>query len=186
MTIKILWIIAFLLAAAFSFEHLQEAYTRNMTLLDIGQKELSGIQPSPDTKNKLAPLSEKDCRLFWQIAILHKGIEQTEQRKDNFRNLLLCSPEFIKLVVVFTKNDLSFAQQAVTVYPDKAEAWLWLGSIQEKQYPSEAVASFQKSLSFDPNNGITWCSVARLYEGEAKWQEALMHLLNVVGTTILE
>jgi tetratricopeptide (TPR) repeat protein len=59
-------------------------------------------------------------------------------------------------------------RQTVNFVPDHAEAWALLGSNQERnpRWRRDAAESFQKALSFDPNNVEVMISLGDLYKSE--------------------
>ena len=78
----------------------------------------------------------------------------------------------VNLVELFSKEDINLAQQSVIIYPGNPNPWFWMARIQEKTSLSVAIQSYQKGLSFDPGNGLSWCSLAALNEREGKIQQA--------------
>ena len=82
---RILWIIALILAAAFSISNLQHSQNRNLIMLEIGRNELGGIRTSNEIRKGLQSLSDDHCRLSWQLALTYNVSDQTMEREDAFK-----------------------------------------------------------------------------------------------------
>lgn len=62
-------------------------------------------------------------------------------------------------------------QKAIRIYPQYAEAWYQLGTIQERSKPSQARTSFSKAVAADSKFALPYEHLALLAAQAEKWQE---------------
>ena len=86
-------------------------------MLEVGRNELRGTRTSNEIRKGLQSISEEYCRLSWQLALTLNDPDQTMEREEAFQYFLTCSPESVKLVELFAKEDIRLAQQSVIIYP---------------------------------------------------------------------
>ena len=97
----------------------------------------------------------KVCRQQWQQALAH-----SDERLPALRSL--------------APHDSDLAQQAVTLYPERGEAYFWLGDAYleggEKQ---QAANAFDQGLALDPSDGLTWRKMGDLYRDDGDLEAAV-------------
>ena len=99
-----------------------------------------------------------------------RGSEATIQQRMTQR--MIAEQNFIKAKDLAIRDDyygaIVLLKQTVNFVPDHAEAWVLLGSCQERnpRWRREAAESFQKALSIDPNNTDALISLGDLYRAE--------------------
>jgi hypothetical protein len=93
---------------------------------------------------------------------LQKRVTQRSIAEQNFNRAreLSAAGDYYGAIVLL--------KQAVDFAPDHADAWLLLGSCQERnpKWRREAAESFQRALSLDPNKVDALISLGDLYKGE--------------------
>jgi len=99
-----------------------------------------------------------------------RGSEATIQQRMTQR--MIAEQNFIKAKDLAIRGDyygaIVLLKQTVNFVPDHAEAWVLLGSCQERnpRWRRDAAESFQKALSIDPNNTDALISLGDLYRAE--------------------
>ena len=116
------------------------------------------------------PAAGSTCGQLWLDAISdhHAGLEPT---LSNWRAIMQCDATYINLVQTIYPRDHAIAAQAVDLYPYSARVWLWLGVTELS--PVEAMQSFQKTVSLEPDNGLAWCYLGGTYEAASKLTDAV-------------
>lgn len=99
-----------------------------------------------------------------------RGSEATIQQR--MTQQMIAEQNFLKAKELAIHGDyygaIVLLKQTVNFVPDHAEAWVLLGSCQERnpRWRREAAESFQKALAVDPNNTDALISLGDLYRAE--------------------
>lgn len=137
---------------------LNSALQRNranlITLQGLRANDPAALQAAA---NALRPLQARGlCRVSWKLSIVYAALGDLEQRDLARQEALRCSADYIQLSRVMDPQNRPLAEFAVQAYPDRADAWFWMGAIKLKDSPEESIHAFWQGIKLQPDNENAW------------------------------
>jgi hypothetical protein len=120
----------------------------------------------------VAVLKEAGRRASYDKLIQRKGDHTEATINQRLQQQSIAEQNLAKAKELITHSDyygaIVLLKQCVNFAPEKSEAWMLLGSCQERnpKWRRDAAESFQKALSIDPNNVEAMVSLGDLYRSE--------------------
>ncbi|NIR63768.1 MAG: hypothetical protein GWO10_08350, partial [candidate division Zixibacteria bacterium] len=65
------------------------------------------------------------------------------------------------------------ASRAAELYPEQSISWFWLGELANTG-PDRFLAAFyfERSMLLNPSDGLAWCRLGRIYEGQEMFEDS--------------
>ncbi len=101
---------------------------------------------------------EESCRARWLAGLAYHALGDAERRDISWQQFLACEPSGTPFVEKYLPEDRAWAQWAVNLLPDRAEPWLWLARLAERDDPALAAEAYRRGLEIRPYDGMLWQS----------------------------
>ncbi len=147
---------------------------RNLAFLEALKVALRQPCDYPQAVAVLKPLARNDCRVNWQLILLAYDSNDHAEIEADWKQLLGCTPEAIDWLFQMFPERTDMASAAAELYPNEPQAWFWLGE-QANQTGDQLVAIqyFSETVRLQPSDGLGWCRLGYLYEGQEMFQAAI-------------
>ena len=100
----------------------------------------------------------------WLIAAADQCRGSTDSSQKQWQQALAQSDERLPALRSMVPHDIDLAKYAVTLYPERSEAYFWLGDAYLKAGEKQQAANaFEQGLALDPTDGLTWRQLGDLY-----------------------
>lgn len=110
----------------------------------------------------------------WGLGLLAYVEGDRSVARAELENLIVTSPERIRLVHTLYPDDVGLARLAEESHPEQAFAAFWVGETLAQSDPPAAIAAYERGLRLNPTNGVRWVELGWLYRNVGRYQEALM------------
>ena len=105
-----------------------------------------------EMKSATAP----SCRSRWLRGLVADAADNPSQRFEEWRELIRCSPSYIRLVFNRAPDDRGLAEVTRDAWPRNPAGYFWLASLEEKAAPDEAIRLLRQGLERSPTSGREW------------------------------
>lgn len=153
-----------ILLAVFFWRPLLDALKLNWLSLQTSNAILVNQESLPAIFSQLKLTNKHNCRHYWLYGLIAFRLGYTNHQQDLWSEFLNChDTAALSLVHAGAPDNLALAQQAVRLYPDQAESWLWLAEISaSKKWIEPAIQYYHRVVQLDPAYGTAWCRLGNL------------------------
>jgi Tfp pilus assembly protein PilF len=124
----------------------------NLLFLNLGEAMFNG-KPLPSLPGPLQPpVAEQAFARGW-VAWMAGDAPTAESA---WGIAMRANERFMPAVWMTASPDTKLAELAVTLYPDRAEGWNWLGDLYATNNPAKAVDYYQKAAALSPLDNLIW------------------------------
>jgi tetratricopeptide (TPR) repeat protein len=131
---------------------------RNRQNLTVLPAAVGGTRLSAE-EGTLGGNAATHCRSQWLFGIARYWSNPEQDAGETWEQALLCAPEYIDLVRAVANERTSLAELATRLYPQRAEAWFWLGELQTETSPVEAAHAYRTGLQSKPHDERAWIAL---------------------------
>ncbi len=103
-------------------------------------------------------IAEDECLVNWYQGFIGHSLGMDAPDENAWSKALKCKEDTILFLHAILPDEETWADYAVRVQPQDAEAWFWLGDLK----PANRIVYYQKGLELNPEDGRRWIELGRM------------------------